>query len=110
MRSNPHPQSAEAFQRQVEAGGRHEVRDRLATIAVPTHVIGAERDTLVPVWKSQEIAELIPGADYSVMPGAPHALNMERAEEFNALVLGWLRSALPVDGAGEQDVAAERTA
>ena len=113
MRSNPHPQPVEAFQRQVEASGRHETRDRLSQISVPTHVIGAEHDTLVPVWKSQEIAELIPGADYSVMPRAPHALNMERAEEFNELVLGWLRSAgarAPVDGAGEQDVAAERTA
>jgi pimeloyl-ACP methyl ester carboxylesterase len=113
MRANPHAQSVEAFQRQVEASGRHETRDRLASISVPTHVIGAEHDTLVPVWKSQEIAELIPGADYSVMPRAPHALNMERAEEFNELVLGWLRSAgagVPVDGAGEQHVAAERPA
>jgi pimeloyl-ACP methyl ester carboxylesterase len=113
MHANPHPQSVEAFQRQVEASGRHETRDRLATISVPTHVIGAEHDTLVPVWKSQEIAELIPGADYSIMPRAPHALNMERAEEFNELVLGWLRSAgagVPVDGAGEQHVAAERPA
>jgi len=113
MRANPHPQSVEAFQRQVEASGRHETRDRLATLSVPTHVIGAEHDTLVPVWKSQEIAELIPGADYSIMPRAPHALNMERAEEFNELVLGWLRSAgagVPVDGAGEQHVAAERPA
>ena len=113
MRANPHPQSTEAFQRQIEASGRHETRDRLATISVPTHVIGAEHDTLVPVWKSKEIAELIPGADYTVMPGAPHALNMERAEEFNEMVLGWLRSAgagVPVDGAGEQHVAAERTA
>ena len=92
MRANPHPQSAEAFQRQVAAGGRHETRDRLAQISVPTHVIGAERDTLVPVWKSKEIAELIPGADYSEMPGAPHALNMERPDEFNEMVLGWLRA------------------
>jgi pimeloyl-ACP methyl ester carboxylesterase len=92
MRANPHPQSKEAFQRQLDASGRHEARDRLATISVPTHVIGAEHDTLVPVWKSKEIAELIPGADYSVMPSAPHALNMERAEEFNELVLGWLRA------------------
>ena len=92
MRANPHPQSTEAFQRQVEASGRHETRDRLSQISVPTHVIGAEHDTLVPVWKSQEIAELIPGADYSVMPRAPHALNMERAQEFNELVLGWLRA------------------
>jgi 3-oxoadipate enol-lactonase len=111
MRANPHPQSAEAFQRQVAAGGRHEARDRLGQIDVPTHVIGAERDTLVPVWKSKEIAELIPGADYSEMPGAPHALNMERPEEFNEMVLAWLRSArpgVPIDRAGEQDVAAER--
>ena len=71
MRANPHPQSTEAFQRQVAAGGRHETRDRLAQISVPTHVIGAERDTLVPVWKSKEIADLIPGADYAVMQGAP---------------------------------------
>jgi pimeloyl-ACP methyl ester carboxylesterase len=92
MRANPHPQSAEAFQRQVAAGGRHETRDRLEQISVPTHVIGAERDTLVPVWKSKEIAELIPGADYSEMPGAPHALNMERPDEFNEMVLGWLRA------------------
>jgi pimeloyl-ACP methyl ester carboxylesterase len=92
MRANPHPQSLEAFQRQVLASGRHEARDRLGGIAVPTHVIGAEHDTLVPVWKSKELAELIPGADYSVMPAAPHALNMERAEEFNAMVLDWLRA------------------
>ena len=113
MRANPHPQSAEAFQRQVAAGGRHEARDRLGQIAVPTHVIGAEHDTLVPVWKSKEIAELIPHADYAVMPAAPHALNMERAQEFNELVLGWLRSAgagVPVDGTGQQHVAAERPA
>ena len=92
MRANPHPQSTEAFQRQVEASGRHETRDRLGEISVPTHVIGAEHDTLVPVWKSKELAELIPAADYSVMPAAPHALNMERAEEFNEMVLGWLRA------------------
>ena len=105
MRANPHPQSVEAFQRQVEASGRHETRDRLATISVPTHVIGAEHDTLVPVWKSKEIADLIPGADYSVMPGAPHALNMERAEEFNELVLGWLRA-----NAGSSDPQQQGTA
>ena len=105
MRSNPHPQSVEAFQRQVQAGGRHEARDRLGQISVPTHVIGAEHDTLVPVWKSKEIAELIPGATYSVMPGAPHALNMERAQEFNEMVLGWLRA-----NAGSSDPQGRRTA
>ena len=105
MRANAHPQSAEAFQRQVAAGGRHEARDRLAQIDMPTHVIGAERDTLVPVWKSREIAELIPGADYSEMPAAPHALNMERPEEFNEMVLGWLRANGGSSGPRERDSA-----
>ena len=105
MRANPHPQSAEAFQRQVNASARHEARHRLGSISVPTHVIGAEHDTLVPVWKSKEIAELIPGAHYSVMRGAPHALNMERAEEFNAMVLDWLRA-----NGGSSDPQERRTA
>ena len=59
---------------------------------MPLHVIGAERDMLVPVWKSEEIARLIPHADYSVMAGAPHALNIDRAREFNSMVLDWLRA------------------
>jgi pimeloyl-ACP methyl ester carboxylesterase len=105
MRANPHPQTAEAFQRQLQASGRHETRERLPGISVPTHVIGAEHDTLVPVWKSKEIAELIPGADYSEMPGAPHALNMERAEEFNSMVLEWLRA-----NAGSSDPQPQRSA
>jgi pimeloyl-ACP methyl ester carboxylesterase len=105
MRANPYPQSAEAFQRQVQASGRHEARDRLGRISVPTHVIGAEHDTLVPVWKSKEIADLIRGADYAVVPRAPHAVNMERAEEFNELVLGWLRANGGWSGPRERDTA-----
>jgi pimeloyl-ACP methyl ester carboxylesterase len=85
----------EAFRRQLTASGRYESRDRLASLDMPVHVIGSEHDTLVPVWKSKEIAELIPGAKLSVVEGAPHALNMERAQEFNELVLGWLASASP---------------
>jgi pimeloyl-ACP methyl ester carboxylesterase len=53
---------------------------------MPTHVIGADHDLLVPVFKSEEIAELIPHAKFSTVPRAPHGVNVERAEEFNALV------------------------
>ena len=58
---------------------------------MPTHVIGGEHDILVPVWKSREIAELIPGAKLDVLAGAPHGLSLERAEEFNAAVLEFIR-------------------
>jgi 3-oxoadipate enol-lactonase len=91
--NNPHPQSPDAFGRQLAASGRHNTRDRLGSLTMPTHVIGGEFDILVPVWKSREIAALIPGAKLTVLPNAPHGLSLERAEEFNAAVLGFIREA-----------------
>jgi 3-oxoadipate enol-lactonase len=95
MLANPFPQKPEGFARQAEASGRHEARERLPSLSMPVHVIGAERDILVPVWKSRELAELIPGARLTIIERATHGLNLERAEEFNAAVLDFLRSAQP---------------
>ena len=94
---NPNPQSAEAFIRQLEACGRHDARAGLRSLDIPTHVIGAEHDILVPVWKSRELAELIPGAKLTVLEGAPHGVNVETAEQFNKAVLDFIaeRAATP---------------
>jgi 3-oxoadipate enol-lactonase len=88
---NPHPQPPEAFARQLEACSHHHTLDRVGTLTMPTHVIGGEHDILVPVWKSREIAAAIPGAKLDVFAGAPHGLSLERAEEFNAAVLDFIR-------------------
>jgi pimeloyl-ACP methyl ester carboxylesterase len=93
--ANPYPQKPEGFARQAEASGRHEARERLPSLDLPVHVIGAERDILVPVWKSRELAELIPGAELTIIEGATHGVNLENAEEFNAAVLEFLRSGQP---------------
>lgn len=93
--ANPHPQETEAFVRQLQATSRHEARPRLGQLAMPTHVIGAEQDLLVPVWKSRELAKLIPGARLTVLDGAPHGVNVEGAEHFNAAVLEFLAAAAP---------------
>jgi 3-oxoadipate enol-lactonase len=97
MLQNPHPQTPEAFARQLEASGRHDTRDRLGELAMPTQVIGAEHDILVPIWKSRELAALIPGATLTVLDACPHGLNVERAEEFNGAVLDFIaeRAAAP---------------
>jgi 3-oxoadipate enol-lactonase len=96
MLQNPNPQTPQAFVRQLTATSRHETRERLGELrTMPVHVIGAGRDVLLPVWKSTEIAELIPGAKLTVLEGAAHGVNLERAEEFNAAVLDFLRSAAP---------------
>ncbi len=93
MLTNPHPQPVEAFVRQLLATSRHEARERLGALTMPVHVIGAERDVLLPVWKSRELAELIPGARLTVLEGAAHGVNLEHAEQFNAAVLDFLAAA-----------------
>jgi len=93
MLSNPHPQPPEAFCRQLAACACHDTRERLGSLTMPTHVIGGEYDILVPIWKSRGIAESIPGAKLTVLPEAPHGLSLERAEEFNAAVLQFIREA-----------------
>lgn len=87
---NPHPQRIEGFKRQLQSMGRHEARQRLPGLSMPVHVIGGERDILVPVWKSRELAELIPDAELTVLEGAPHAMNLEMADELTEAVLGFL--------------------
>ena len=91
MLENPHPQPPDAFCRQLAASSRHDTRERLSSLTMPTQVIGGEHDILVPIWKSREIAAAIPDAKLTVLPAAPHGLTLERAEEFNGAVLGFIR-------------------
>ena len=87
---NPHPQGVEAFARQAQAVGNHDARDRLGALELPAHVIGAERDRMVPIWKAEELAEAIPGARFTLLQRGTHAANFEQAEEFNRVVLEFL--------------------
>jgi 3-oxoadipate enol-lactonase len=87
---NPNPQPPEAFRRQLQASSRHDSRSRLGNLAMPVHVIGAEHDILIPVWKCAEVAKLIPEAKFTVVEGAAHGMQLERAQEFNELVLSFI--------------------
>jgi 3-oxoadipate enol-lactonase len=91
VRAYPYRQRREGYLRQLQATATHETRERLGALRMPVHVIAAEQDLFVPVWKSRELARLIPGARLSVIEGAAHAVNLERTSEFNALVLEFLR-------------------
>lgn len=98
--SYPHRQRPDGFLRQLQATGTHEARERLGALRLPVHVIGAEHDAFVPVWKSRELAGLIPGARLSVIPAAAHAVNLERSGEYNELVLAFLAQARLQSGSG----------
>jgi pimeloyl-ACP methyl ester carboxylesterase len=79
----PHPQSIEAFQRQLDAFMTHDTLDRLPEISVPTLVLAGELDIATPPRLGRLVAERIPGAQFTVLPGAAHQPFQETPEEFN---------------------------
>jgi pimeloyl-ACP methyl ester carboxylesterase len=89
---NPYPQPPEAFARQAAAGANHDLRDRLGELRMPVHVIGAERDLMIPVWKARELASLIPGSKLTIIERQGHGVMWEGADEFNAAVTEFLAS------------------
>ena len=72
---------------------------RLKEITVPTHLIFGENDGLIPNpilhgGRSADVAKIgtdaIPNVTLTMIPHAGHMLQLERSEEFNTAVLGFL--------------------
>ncbi|MBX3529411.1 MAG: alpha/beta fold hydrolase [Rhizobiaceae bacterium] len=68
----------------------HDVSQRLATVKAPTIVISGSDDVVTPPTAGRAIAAGIAGARYHEIAGGRHFLNVEFAEEFNRVLLGWL--------------------
>jgi len=82
----PHPQSPEAFLRQLQAWIPHDTLDRLHQISVPTLVVAGELDLCTPPRYGRTVAERIPGAELVVLPGEAHQPFQESPEPFNTLI------------------------
>jgi pimeloyl-ACP methyl ester carboxylesterase len=67
------------------------VIERLQTIKAPTLVIVGDRDFSNITAIADLLANKIPGAKKAVITGVSHHLNMEKPQEFNQLVLRFLR-------------------
>jgi len=76
----------DAFRIGTEAVWLADQRDRVAKIAVPTLVLVGDQDTITPPGLSEELANAIPGARLQIFAGAGHLTNIERPDEFNAVV------------------------
>lgn len=88
----PYQQSAEAFQRQLEPFRTHDTLDRLPDIAAPTLVLAGEVDIATRSRLGRAVADLIPGAEFEVMPGEAHQPFQEVPDVFNARVDAFWRS------------------
>jgi aminoacrylate hydrolase len=83
------------LQAQLQAVDKHDALDQLPKIDVPTLVIGARMDQMVPGFASEEIAAAIPGAKL-VMFDTGHGVMIEQMQEVNEALSDFL-SSLPQD-------------
>jgi len=83
----PHP---ETHQAQVMAAIKHDTLDDLHKITAPVQLLVGELDH-INGGLAHEMAERIPNCDFRVLPGMAHGLTIEHAEEFNQLLLDFLR-------------------
>ena len=69
---------------------RPDARAHLPAVRCPTLVMCGDRDQLTPPDHSHEIATLVPGARLAQASRCGHMLTMEKPEEVNAALRGWL--------------------
>jgi pimeloyl-ACP methyl ester carboxylesterase len=92
LASNPNPIEPDAYDRQTQAYLRFDALDLLGGITAPTLVIVGEQDLLTPPWVAREVADGIPGARFELITGdgSSHVMPLERPDDFNQLVMGFL--------------------
>jgi pimeloyl-ACP methyl ester carboxylesterase len=67
------------------------VMDRLSEIKCPTLIIAADED-YTPLEAKREYTALIPDAKLAVIEDARHAVSVEKPEEFNTILMDFLKS------------------
>ncbi len=78
---------------QLDAVDKHDVLARLGEISVPTLVLGAKMDMMVPGFASEEIAAAIPGAELAMFETG-HGCMVEEMDAFNTRLAQFLESLL----------------
>jgi pimeloyl-ACP methyl ester carboxylesterase len=74
----------------VRSDAYRPILDRLEEIEVPTLVIWGVQDRILPVTHAHQAVKRLPNSRIHILDPCGHVPNIERAEEFNALVTDFL--------------------
>lgn len=88
--SYPWPQTPAAFRLQVQAIAAFDATQWLNELAIPTCVLAAEQDILLPLEHAQALARQLPGASLEIIKGAAHSLHTEQPQAFVTAVTDFL--------------------
>lgn len=83
---------------QLRAMAGADLREMLASIAVPTLLIWGELDERSPLRVARELERAIPDTTLVILRGAGHVSHLERPEQFNAAVRAFCRAHPPGGG------------
>lgn len=78
------------FQQLVTAFRGLDLDDVLGDVVCPTLIVGAEEDALKSVHYSRALADAIADSELLIVPGAGHAVVLEKPGEINTALLGFL--------------------
>jgi 3-oxoadipate enol-lactonase len=81
---------AESYRGMMLALVGFDLKDALARIAVPTLVLSGSKDGNAPAPMMRRMADAIPGARYVELEGCGHLANLERPDQFDAALRGFL--------------------
>lgn len=77
-------------------GQREDVRSawyaRAPELRMPTLVLWGRRDAILPVSQARQVKTRVPQAEVRIIEDAGHLVQIERPDEFNAALLGFLRA------------------
>jgi pimeloyl-ACP methyl ester carboxylesterase len=86
-----HPTPAECWRAQFDATLPYvENGVPVEEIRVPTLVVHGDEDRVLPLANGRLIARRVPGAELVVVPGCGHVVQLERPDELNRVVAGFL--------------------
>ena len=90
--SNPAPQSESDHKLQLEALLKFDSRKWLKNVTAPILAICGEEDILAPPKEFQKLAKSMNNVKLKIIPEMGHAVHAEMPEEFNKLVIEFLKS------------------
>jgi pimeloyl-ACP methyl ester carboxylesterase len=84
-------QPGHAFSAQLAAIRTLDLCDRLHRVSMPTLIVTGTEDVLIPPGNARLLAERIPHSSVVELPGAGHAIHVERRDMLNDLALDFFR-------------------
>jgi pimeloyl-ACP methyl ester carboxylesterase len=73
---------------------------RLGRISVPSLVVWASDDRLIPIVHGHRYADLIPNASFALIGDCGHAMYFERPKEFAGITANFLAAGIEMSGVG----------